>query len=280
MKKQLPLLLLLTLCFSYSSKAQKTWLGHRVTQTSAVMDPTEIMVSGSITGLLDQNSLKEQYLPFSFGIHQSIVSKKISDTKAWEITGELGSFTQFQWTEVDGAQQRNLINTDYRINFNYNRKLSNQSTYRVRFFHVSSHIGDDFIFRNEINSFTENRVNYEQLDFTWYQKTDQYTTLYAGGGSVVRPDALRLPFSFWLGGQKEFKKDDKKWAWTVAGNFKTFQETDFNPNLKLAAGRAFFSDAKQEPFRIVVEYYRGQLPYSQYEQNKIEWLGMGLYFYL
>ena len=78
------LLLFLQVGFFYSTflQAQNTWLGNRITRTSMVMDPTEIMVSGSITGLLAQNSLKEQYLPFSFGISQSIVSKKISENKA------------------------------------------------------------------------------------------------------------------------------------------------------------------------------------------------------
>lgn len=179
-----------------------------------------------------------------------------------------------------------MLNIDYRISFNYNRKLSEKNTYRIRFFHVSSHLGDDFLIRSDENSknsvisFTENKVNYEQLDFTWFHQLEENTTVYTGAGGVIRPNALRLPFSFWLGGQKEFKKEGEKWAWTVAGNYKTFQETNFNPNVKIAAGRAFFSEAKQEPFRVVVEYYTGQLPYSQFEQDKIEWLGIGIYFYL
>lgn len=251
-----------------------------------VMDPTEVMISGSMTGLLQQNSLENQYIPFSFGGSQSIVSKKTNDIKAWEFMGELGTFTQFEWKTTEGKQQRNLLNIDYRIIFSYNRKVSKTETYRLRFFHVSSHLGDDFLIRSEDNtrtsiiSYTVNKVNYEQLDFTYFKKLSNHLTVYGGVGGVIRPNALRLPFSFFLGGQKEFRKENQKWAWTIAGNYKGFQETDFNPNVKLAMGRAYFSEAKTEPIRLVVEYYRGHLPYSQFEKRKTEWLGVGLYFYL
>ncbi len=130
------------------------------------LDPTEIQFSGSITALMDKDALEEQYLPFGFGGAQSIVGKQIEENKAWEIVGELGAFTQFEWTTVDNEQQRNLLNTDYKIAFSYVRKVNTQSTYRFRFYHVSSHLGDDFMIRYRINKFTTNKVNYEQLEFT------------------------------------------------------------------------------------------------------------------
>ncbi len=70
----------------------------------------------------------------------------------------------------------------------------------------------------------------------------------------------------------------KKHSLTGGFVLKGFQETDFNLNLKAAIGLAYRSKTKNEPIRIVLEYYTGHLPYSQYEQQKIDWLGLGLYF--
>lgn len=255
-------------------------MGERVTETPMVMDPTEILLSGSITGLLKNDFTNGLYLPFSFGGSQSIVSQQVDETKVWEIIGEIGAFTQFGWKTVAGQRQRNLLNVDYRIAFSYIRKVSETVTYKIRGFHVSSHIGDDFIFRNEIREPTTNKVNYEQIDFTYFKKMEDHFTLYGGIGSVTRLYSLRLPLSVFVGGQKDFKKEGKNWAWTFCGNFKSFQETQFNPNLKLAIGRAYFTKAKPEPVRLVLEYYNGHLPYSQYERIRTEWLGAGIYFYL
>ena len=132
---------------------------QRITQTNIFLDPVEMQMSGSINGLLSEDFIEQQYLPFTVGVDQSIFSKQVSETKAWEIVGEMGVFTQFEWKEVEGIQQRNLINVDYKVAFSFVKQLDETHTYRVRFFHVSSHLGDDYIIRNSINSYTENRVN-------------------------------------------------------------------------------------------------------------------------
>lgn len=268
-----PLFTLLT----FSSFAQSGWMSNRSTQTNIFLDPTEIQMSGSINGVLSENVTKEQYLPFSVGVDQSIFYKQINSKKAWEIVGEMGVFTQFEWLEVEGIQQRNLINIDYKVAFSYLRQIDEMNTYRIRFFHVSSHLGDDYIIRNQIRSYTENRVNYEQLEFTYFKQLPKiHSKLVAGVGSVIRPNALRLPFSYIVGIDRTNRV--KKRSLTGGFVVKGFQETNFNLNLKAAVGLAYRSETKNEPVRIVLEYYTGHLPYSQYEQQKIDWLGLGLYF--
>jgi len=273
-------LLLFSLIIGHSCYAQSEWLGNRISNTAMFMDPVEVQMSGSINGLLQENATESQYLPFGVGIAQSIVQKSLEENKNWEILGEMAVFTQFEWIQVNGEQQRNLLNTDYRITFSYIRTLNSNSTYRIRFFHVSSHLGDDFLIRNGINKFSENKMNYEQLEFTYFRNMAKNIRLYGGLGAVVRPNSKRLPLSYHLGGHKNWKAEGKRWGWSMGYMLKGFQETDFNPNHKIGFGPAFFADSKREPMRIVLEYYTGHLPYSQFEPNRIEWLGLGLYFYL
>ena len=115
------------------------------------------------------------------------------------------------------------------------------------------------------------------MEFTYFRQIPKIQSkLIAGIGSVIRPDALRLPFSYIVGMDRTNR--EKKHSLTGGFVLKGFQETDFNLNLKAAIGLAYRSKTKNEPIRIVLEYYTGNLPYSQYEQQKIDWLGLGLYF--
>lgn len=254
-------------------------MGPRITNTSAFLDPSEVQVSGSINGLLTKDVLNSQYLPFGIGVAQSIASKKLDDDASWEILGELGAFTQFEWKLIENEQQRNLINTDYRINFSYIRQ-QNKNTYRLRFFHVSSHLGDDYLIRNNISEYSVNKVNYEQLEFTFFHDYSSQLKTYVGIGSVVRPNSIRLPFSYHAGFQYNSADKINQWGFSFGGNVKGSQETDFNPGVKIGIGPAYFVENKTDPVRLILEYYNGNLPYSQFEESHIEWFGLGLYFYI
>lgn len=290
-------ILLLTV-FSLQAQELK-WAGKRLSNTSTFLDPNEVQMFGSITNI-EYDSKTEirdfgkrsqevydytkdvQYVPFGFGGDQSIVSKTLKDQKAksWEIYAEVGVTTQFEWRHVDTAFiQRNHMNSDFRIAFSYARTYES-SSYRIRFFHVSSHLGDDFIIRHGINRFTPTKMNYEQADVAYFKTLRDKHRLYASVGSVIRPQSLRLPFMFMAGGQSNWKKDNNNWGWTAGLNLKAHQETDFYPNIKVAAGPAYFSTNKDEPIRVVLEYYMGHLPYSQYEIQRVYWFGAGVYFYI
>ncbi|MCB0803167.1 MAG: DUF1207 domain-containing protein [Flavobacteriales bacterium] len=306
--KKLIVLLVVLVAFQLTQAQEKVWLGKRITNTAIFLDPTEVQMFGSITQLtydqstkiknyrkpnqpnatknitrdVDEATNSRQYIPFNFGGALPIVSKILTDKKAksWEIFAEVGVTTQFEWRHMDtGGIKRNNLNSDYRINLNYVRAFE-KSSYRIRMFHVSSHLGDDFISQQGITFAYPTTMNYEQLDFTYFRDINQKYSYYLGAGSVIRPESIRLPFSYMLGSEANWKNSERKWGWTAGINIKGHQTTDFYPNVKIAAGPAFFSSFKDEPFRIVFEYYNGHIPYSQYEVEKVSWFGAGIYFYI
>lgn len=272
-------LLFISLFLALNLQAQYTWMGKRQTNSSIVLDPSEIQMFGTIATVLNQPINEYQYIPFAFGASKSIVSKLIDNNRTWEMVAEFGVFTQFEWTTIDGKQQRNLLNADYKAAFSYVRKQA-FSTFRVRFFHVSTHLGDDYIFRNALESHTFNNRNYEQIDFTYYRNLRPNWRVYAGLGSVVRPNIKRRPFSYQIGSQREFLKEKKQFALSCGINLQGFQETSFTPNVKTAFGVAYIQEDNEEPIRLLLEFYSGHLPYSQKEKETIDWLGIGLYFYI
>lgn len=278
------LLVSILLFFAITGNAQ-TWMGERITNSTIYLDPTEIQMFGSITGLLAKDVSENQYLPFGVGASQSIYSKQLNNSKSWEVLGEMAVFTQFEWKSVDGSQQRNLVNIDYKIAFTFIKQLNEYNSYRIRGFHVSSHLGDDYLIRNQERtgsrylSYTENKVNYEQLEFAFFHQLNNSTAeLVAGVGSVIRPNALRLPFSYLIGIDHVNVSLNNNWSFTNGILLKGFQETDFDLNLKVATGFSYLPEHRKSPVRLLVEYYTGHLPYSQYEDQKTEWLGLGLYF--
>lgn len=293
------LLGLLLIISTYIIAQDAVWLGKRVSNSSMFLDPNEIQMFGAITQIEyeSKSEIKEfgslskevyessnsvQYIPFSFGGAQSIVNKQIIEKKAnsWEVLGEVGVTSQFEWRHMDsGGIQRNYLNSDFKIAFSYIRSYES-STYRIRFFHVSSHLGDDFIIRHGINKYTGTNMNFEQLDFTYFKKFRKEHSWYAGLGSIIRSESSGAGFSYMSGLQLNWSKEKNHWGWTAGLNVKGQQQTDFNPNLKVAAGPAYFTDSKNEPIRLVLEYYLGHLPYSQFETQKVSWFGAGIYFNL
>lgn len=273
--KKLPLLIVFFLAFSQFSSAQN-WFGNRISNTSVFVDPTEVQMSGTVAGVLNQDLGPQEYqfIPFGIGAGQSLYS---NNSKSYEILAEFGTFTQFEWINKEGKQERNLFNTDYRIALSWIKIIKNSSL-RFRFFHVSSHLGDDYIIRNQIRYYTENRVNYEQLDFTYFRNINADTRYSAGIGYVIRPNSPRKPFSSWASITHN-RFGQSKFGLTTGANWKAFEETDFKANIKIALGLAY-QTGNPEPLRLVLEYFNGNMPYSQFEQSDLSYLGLGLYFYI
>jgi len=270
---------LILLAGSNLSFCQKSeWFGLRKTNTYQYLDPLEAQVSGSLTIFPNQASTYV-YLPFTIGGTTSIYSSEKSVDNKWEIGGDLAVFSQFEWVKLNQKWQRNLLNADYKGSF-FLVKQKNGSTFRFRLFHISSHLGDDYIIRNSIKHYYPNPVNYEQFDFTFYRNFGAYSNFYGAVGSVIRPKSIRKPLSFQLGYMFNKLPQKKHLGLTGGIDCKIFQQNNYTPNWKMAFGVGWFFKSRQQPVRLVFEYYNGHLPYSLYEYNKTQWLGLGLYFTL
>jgi hypothetical protein len=151
-----------------------------------------------------------------------------------------------------------------------------QWSYRGRFFHESSHLGDDYMVRYRITSYLPNPLNYEQIDFmTGLNKGRVF--YYAGAGVVVRPDTPRKRLSAQAGFSYSVPANEKGSIKYVGGiDMKCLQQTKYDLNAKICAGLEF-GKVYESP-KLVAEFYTGHLPFSVYEYRKVQWLGIGLYF--
>ena len=241
-----------------------------------ILDPLEAQTYGSfLPGYWTEGQkYKGSFVPFAFGFAKPFYRRTTQPGHSEEWVLDLASFTQFEayHDDVSNKAARRIVNTDYKVSIIYNIRR-NENNYRIRVYHLSSHLGDDYIFRNKITAPSPNSVNYELLDFT-YSRTVNDWRLYGGAGIVLRKSEERKPLSAQIGAF--YKKPSAKAARLVGGvDVKFWQQTDFRPGIH--GGIGFELGRTQNNLTFMLEGYSGFRPYSQFEQQQTSWMGIGLY---
>ncbi|MBC3784429.1 DUF1207 domain-containing protein [Spirosoma utsteinense] len=241
-----------------------------------LLDPLEAQTYGSLLPVYNTEGkrYKGSIVPFAFGFAKPFYRRTKQPGHSSEWVLDLASFTQFEAyrdATLDKARRR-ILNTDYKVSIIYNVRRG-ANTYRFRVYHLSSHLGDDYIFRNNITAPTANAVNYELLDVT-YSRMIQTLRLYGGIGFVLRKAEERKLLSAQLGAY--YKKPSDKAARLVGGlDVKFWQQTDFRPGIH--GGIGVEVGRTQNNLTFMLEGYSGFRPYSQFENQQTSWIGVGLY---
>lgn len=241
-----------------------------------LLDPLEAQTYGSILPgyWTEGKKYAGSIVPFAFGFAKPFYRRTTEAGRSEEWVLDLASFTQFEayHDSTAGKARRRILNNDYKISIIYNLRRGD-NTYRFRVYHLSSHLGDDYIFRNRITAPTPNSVNYELLDVT-YSRTVNNWRLYGGAGIVLRKTDERKPLSAQLGAF--YKRPSTKAARLVGGvDVKFWQQTDFRPGIHGGVGIEL--GRTQNNLTFLLEGYSGFRPYSQYENEQTSWIGAGVY---
>jgi len=241
-----------------------------------LLDPIEAQTYASVLPFYWTNA--ERYpgilVPFAFGLRKPLLRWNKGPERASELSFDVGSFTQFEiYQEPSGRQRRQLVNTDYRVSilFNIRRGIHR---WRIRGYHLSSHLGDDYLIRNQISYYLPNSVNYEQIDVTYSQERNGLRR-YVGVGVGLRQPVERKRLS----GQAGFyyRKHSEAVVRLVGGvDLKFWQQTNFRPGIKTGLGLEL--GRSTHPLTLLLESYHGFRPYSLYERQGTNWVGVGLYF--
>ncbi len=241
-----------------------------------LLDPLEAQTYGSVLPLYytEGSKYKGSIVPFAFGFAKPFYRRTTEPGRSEEWVLDLASFTQFEAYHDNklNKARRQIMNNDYKVSIIYNLRRG-ANNYRFRVYHLSSHLGDDYIYRNQLTFATPNSVNYELLDVT-YSRTFQDWRLYGGAGVVLRKTEERKPLSAQLGAF--YKKPSLKATRLVGGvDMKFWQQTNFRPGIH--GGIGFELGRTQNNLTFLFEAYSGFRPYSQYEDQQTSWLGIGLY---
>ncbi len=248
-----------------------------------LLDPTSNQLGLSVLGYSSgQRGIWEKiYIPIFMGVNKPVLRWGPTDRHGQEVGFDFLIMTQYDIERVDrdymeqSAPMGTILNADYRISGWYNIK-SQASTYRIRLFHQSSHLGDDFVIRNGIMGRGSNPMNYEQLDITRSVQNGNHRHYY-GFGYTVTPHAERKRIAFQLG--YFFSRTTPRFAnskFIGGADIKIMEQHGYRPSIKLGIGYEL-GQSHRNPPRLILEYYNGNLPYSRYESTVVQLLGIGLY---
>ncbi|RJQ77489.1 MAG: DUF1207 domain-containing protein [Desulfobacteraceae bacterium] len=169
-----------------------------------------------------------------------------------------------------------LINADYTIGIPLTYRHGDNSL-RLRIYHQSSHLGDEFL--QSVNP--PNRVNlsFEAIELI-YSREWRGWRVYGGGEYLMHkePDDLKPLSAHW---GIEYRAG-KPLVWNgrpLAGvDMKSLEENDWPIDTSVKAGLEFgHPDPGQRRLRLMAEWYKGFDPYGQFYNNKVEYVGLGVF---
>ena len=194
-----------------------------------------------------------------------------------------GVFAQFDI----GTSSYDLLNADYIVGLPLTIRRGWFSS-RLRFYHQSSHLGDEYLLREPPDRQDRENLTFEALE--WLLSADGGPfRLYGGGellfhrepedlgryvghaGLELRPQARIIPMSS-LGGFR-----------FVGGvDVKSSEEQDWEPAISARGGleydRAGGTDVTARRWGVFAEFYTGPSPYGQFFREKVRLMGVGVHF--
>ena len=271
--------LLIVVLFPFLSRAQRRmeFMPKQNLWHVQTLDPNASQSSAMCVGYwIDKKPADFLLTAFAFGFQRAFFAWPVSDDKGYDLGLEGAALTNFEWTNRNGTIERNNLSTDFWIGVPFVIHFR-PWTVRIRFYHLSSHMGDDYMIRNNITSYFKNNANYEQLDVTVMRVIKNFR-FYAGTGLVVH-SALgeRKPLSFTFETDYLLILNREKSCQFYAGLFVSSKQAfGFTPAFNVGTGLQL-GKPDRLPVKILVTYFNGPLPYSVYEGKPVQWLGASIY---
>lgn len=196
-------------------------------------------------------------------------------TVQWEAGLQAGVFSDFN---LD-ASSSDLINTDFIASVYSSMRIGQFSSF-ARIFHQSSHLGDEFLLRTQLERIN---LSYEGADLRVSYELPYGVRIYGGGGGIFhkQPSTIK-PWSIQYG--LEFRS-----PWRInfaamrpilAVDFKNHEQNDWNADISARAGFQFDNQqAFGRKLLFMIEYFNGNSPTGQFYKEKAEYLGIGAHYH-
>lgn len=190
--------------------------------------------------------------------------------------GLVGSiFAQFN---LD-APSFDLINADYLVGLPLTVRWGGFSS-RLRVYHQSSHLGDEFLLRTELE---RENLSFEAFELLLSQEIGPIRA-YAGGETLFRRQPETLESNVVHGGL-ELRIGGLRGARLLGAiDIKTSEEQEWEPGASFRAGVevAHWRDPQHPPrlWAVLLELYDGPSPYGQFFQEQVQYVGIGLHLSL
>jgi len=236
------------------------------------LDPLECQIMGGSYFLFRPDNDLSLYSTLNLGFSKPFMAKYRRNI-SWELNFGTAIFTQFDlMKKEDGTYLAGLINNDFKLSGDLSVRMKN-NLLRLRTYHLSSHLGDDYLQRYSDTLTNDKSLNYEQVDLT-YLGMQGNNYWYAGAGWIYTTHVFRERLSFQSGCLLNFR-ESKPVGYFTGLDIKILEENNFYPDVRTAIG-INFKRKTESLVRIWAEYYSGRLPYSTIDYGRVKWLGMAM----
>lgn len=193
----------------------------------------------------------------------------------WETGLQAGVFSDFNL----GASSSDLINTDF-IASVYSSMRTGQFSSFARIFHQSSHLGDEFLLRTQLERIN---LSYEGADLRFSYELPYGVRVYGGGGgifhkhpSTIKPWLVQYGLEF----RSPWRIDFAAMRPILAIDFKNHEQNNWNADISARAGFQFDNhQAFGRKLQFMIEYFNGNSPTGQFYKEKAEYLGIGAHYH-
>jgi hypothetical protein len=177
-----------------------------------------------------------------------------------------------------GAASNDLINADYIIGIPVTFRKGGFSI-RTHLYHQSSHLGDEYLLRGEIE---RENLSFESIAFLASQEAGPLR-VYGGGERVFSREPASVAAKIIQAGAE--LRSPRARIQVVGGvDVKASEQYDWSPATSGRLGLQFArTGGDNHPARLVtlmLEMYQGPSPYGQFFQDDISYIGVGLHFSL
>ncbi|MGB7323375.1 MAG: DUF1207 domain-containing protein [Rubripirellula sp.] len=193
------------------------------------------------------------------------------DARGWQLDLEGGVITRLNVRESEDVESM-----DYRFGTEI---TAAEGAWRMKFgyFHISSHVGDEFIERNP----TFKRVNFVTESLVWgvgYLPT-KTTRLYGETAWAFSYDGGAKPWQFQMGAEyTPAAKTKRSGAPFAAINLNIRESVDFDIAPTLQGGWGFEGPESGRRWRFGLQYGSGPTSQSQFFENREDYIGIGTWF--
>jgi hypothetical protein len=174
-----------------------------------------------------------------------------------------------------------LLNADYSVGFPISYRSGDWSA-RLRLFHQSSHLGDEFLLQTDdtqpVPIVPRINLSYEALEILGSYEHDG-GRLYFGGTRIVTIDPAALGRDRLQAGV-ELRGNPTHWRASrfLAGlDVEAWSETGWDRDWSAKTGLMFrspYGDARS--IQLLLEYYNGHAPHGQFFLVEVEYFGLGI----
>lgn len=230
----------------------------------------------SFAGVLQRHYRGNSKVLWSANFGESFPLVGSEEKGKWQFGFQAGVFTLYDMT----TESNDMVNADFLVGLPFTWRRGPWS-YMARVFHISSHLGDEFVLTNK--NVDRLNLSYEALDAKVSRDLPHGFRLYAGGGSMFRkyPPDLK-PLFCQAGGEYEGPNFARGILRPVAAaDFQKHQQNGWGPTGASLRGGVQMQHRDQRTRRLqfLLEYYRGHDPNGQFFSQTIESLGAGLHAY-